>query len=183
MAIITIINCFYGDTTAPSAKRYDLGISALATLMASPLEVKHYLAHWFQLGKQVMSDDGRVSYRLQSVIWGDRFSPEFEQCWTEIMQNKGEAYYLKGTDQTIAQLLSPAWEIVDCARCDMPVPIAQKEIALHPCPCDDLSNWPNEEIPRPRLPINSRQRLDNLSARLRLNNLELSSDNSQELIN
>lgn len=140
--------------------------------MASRIEVKHYLAHWFQLGKQVVSDDGQVSYSPQSVIQGDHFSPEFEQCWTEIMKTEGDTYYLKGTDQTIAQLLSPVWDIVDCARCEMPVPAAQKEITPYPCPCSDIPNWPNEEIPRPRLPVNSQQRLEALADRLQANSVE-----------
>ncbi|MGC1310298.1 MAG: hypothetical protein WA885_23970 [Phormidesmis sp.] len=137
--------------------------------MASDTEVKNYLAHWFQLGKQVLSDDGSVTFSPKSIIQGDRFSPEFEDCWAEILKTGGETYYLKGTDQTIAHLLSPAWNIVSCARCDMPVPIAEKELALHPCPCDDLSNWPNEEIPKPRLPIDSNQRLSQMSDRLQAN--------------
>ncbi|MGB7085406.1 MAG: hypothetical protein WBD47_07625 [Phormidesmis sp.] len=135
--------------------------------MASPTDVKHYLAHWFQLGKQVVSDDGQVTYRPEKVILGDRFSAEFEACWQAIVATQGEAYHLKGTQQSIAELLSPAWEIVSCARCDMPVPLPHKEITPHLCPCDDLDTWPNEELPRPRLPVNSQNQLSQLTARLR----------------
>lgn len=135
--------------------------------MASYTEVKNYLAHWFQLGKQVMSDDGRVTLQPEKVVQGDRFSPEFEACWAEILKTGGESFHLKGTDQTIAELLSPNWEVVSCARCDMPVPMPQKDFTPpHPCPCEDLSNWPNEDIPRPRLPIDSYQHLTRMNERL-----------------
>lgn len=127
--------------------------------MASPTDVKNYLAHWFQLGKQVVSDDGRVSYGPNKVIQGDRFCPEFEDCWRKILAAEGKALYLKGTDQTIQQLLSPDWEVVNCARCDMPKPMPEIEITPHQCPCADLPSWPNNEIPRPRLPIDNYRHL------------------------
>ncbi|MEM9091829.1 MAG: hypothetical protein AAGC93_24205 [Cyanobacteria bacterium P01_F01_bin.53] len=135
--------------------------------MASRTEVKSYLAHWFQLGKQVVSDDGYTTYQPTKVIQGDHFSPEFEDCWAHILETEGRAYYLKGTDQTIAQLLSPAWDIVNCARCEMPIPLTQKELELHNCPCHDLPNWPNEDIPRPRLPINNHRHLSEMNERLK----------------
>ncbi|MGB3293702.1 MAG: hypothetical protein WBB01_12005 [Phormidesmis sp.] len=135
--------------------------------MASYTEVKHYLAHWFQLGKQVMSDSGQVTLQPEKVIQGDRFSPEFEACWAKILEKGSESFYLSGTDQTVAELLSPKWEVVSCARCNMPVPMPQADFTPHPCPCEDLSNWPNEEIPRPRLPINSYRHLGRMNERLR----------------
>lgn len=139
--------------------------------MASYNEVKSYLAHWFQLGKQVISNDGRRAYHLDKVIQGDRFSPEFEACWAEIMKTDGRAYYLQGTAQTISQLLLPAWDIVSCARCEMPIPMPQVELMQHDCPCNDLPNWPNQEVPRPRLPVNSQQHLSEMNARLQSANL------------
>lgn len=134
--------------------------------MASSNEIKNYLAYWFQLGKQVLNDNGKDSYKPKTVIQGDHFSPEFEACWKAIMNNQGKALYLEGTDQTIAELLSPEWEMISCARCEMPVPIPQVEMSERLCPCNDLPTWPNEEIPKPRLPINSNQRLSNLKQRL-----------------
>ena len=134
--------------------------------MASPTEVKAYLAHWFQLGKKVKSDSGRLSYQPATVIQGEHFSPEFEDCWAAIIAAEGKALYLEGTDQTIAELLSPEWEVISCARCEMPVPIPQKEFKPHSCPCIDLPGWPNEEIPRPRLPVSSLQHLEKMTARL-----------------
>ncbi len=42
--------------------------------MASPTEVKTYLAHWFQLMKKIKSDNGRLSYQPERVIQGEHFS-------------------------------------------------------------------------------------------------------------
>lgn len=134
--------------------------------MASPTEVRTYLAHWFQLGKKIKSDHGHLTYQPEKVIQGEHFSPEFEDCWAAILAAEGKALYLEGTDQTIAKLLSLAWEVVNCARCEMPVPLPQKEFKTQPCPCHDLSDWPNEEIPRPRLPVSNYQHLRRIKNRL-----------------
>ncbi|MGB3300573.1 MAG: hypothetical protein WBA76_20100 [Phormidesmis sp.] len=134
--------------------------------MASLTDVKTYLAHWFQLGRKVKSDHGRLSYQPEKVIQGEHFSPEFEDCWAAIMAAEGKSLYLEGTDQTIAELLSPTWEVVNCARCEMPIPILQKESKPHSCPCHDLPDWPNEEVPRPRLPVSSYQHLRQMKNRL-----------------
>ncbi len=135
--------------------------------MASPTEVKTYLAHWFQLGKAVKSDHDKTRYQPSKVIQGDRFSAEFETCWDSIIAAKGEALYLEGTDQTIAELLSPQWDVVNCSRCEMPVPIAPIRVEAHLCPCNDLDSWPNEEIPRPRLPVNNLEQLGQVVERLK----------------
>ncbi len=140
--------------------------------MASHTDVKKYLAYWFQLGKHVVSDDQQVSYRPEKVIQGDRFSPEFENCWTEIIEREGKSFYLDGTDQTIAELLSPEWDVVSCARCDMPIPMPQVEIKPHLCPCNDLPGWPNEEIPKPRMPVDSYNHLYHMKKRLHANGSE-----------
>ena len=134
--------------------------------MATTTQVKNYLAYWFQLGKQVVTDDGRIHYRPETVIAGDRFSPAFEACWTEILQTAGKGCHLEGTDQTIDELLSSKWDVINCARCDMLVPTP--EVALEPvlCPCNDLPSWPNEELPKPRLPVDSQRQLSAMSARL-----------------
>ena len=78
----------------------------------------------------------------------------------------GADYYLKGTDQSIEELLSPAWEMASCARCDMIVPTPEVMFNPFPCPCNDLSSWPNEEIPQPRLPVNSQDRLSQIRNRI-----------------
>ncbi|WP_121970786.1 hypothetical protein [Leptolyngbya sp. BC1307] len=138
--------------------------------MASRTEVKNYLAHWFQLGKQIVSNDGRAIYKLEKIIQGDRFSPEFEACWTDILKGEGKGCYLIGTDQTIAELLSSEWDFESCARCSMPAPLSQSQLSTRPCPCDDLSNWPNVDLPHPRLPVDSHRHLGQMNDRLQSRN-------------
>lgn len=130
--------------------------------MASPLQVKNYLAYWFQLGKPVVTADGQTVCQPKAVIQGDRFSDEFEACWTKILNRDGAGYYLKGTDQSIKELLSPSWDMDNCARCNMIVPTPEVALNPSPCPCNDLDGWPNEEVPQPRLPIDSRDRLSQI---------------------
>ncbi|MEL6471088.1 MAG: hypothetical protein AAFQ74_15275 [Cyanobacteria bacterium J06623_4] len=134
--------------------------------MASKADVKKYLAYWFQLGKKVVDGDGKTICQPKTVLQGDRFSQEFEQCWATILSADTHDYTLEGTNETIATLLSPAWTIESCARCDMPVPMPEVELSQHPCPCNDLPNWPNTELPQPRMPINSNHRLNDLKARI-----------------
>ncbi len=134
--------------------------------MASPLQVKHYLAHWLQLGKPVITADGQIVCKSKTVIQGDRFSTEFEDCWAKILDQDNSAYYLKGTDESIADLLSPEWEMTSCSRCNMIVPTPEVFVHPFPCPCNDLSSWPNEEIPQPRLPIDSQDRLSQIRQRI-----------------
>lgn len=137
--------------------------------MASSGEVKKYLAHWFQLGKGVVNEGDGSVYLPESIIRGDRYSDEFERCWQTLMQANHQKLYLRGTQQSLADLLSPAWEITSCARCDMPIPTNYKQMPETPCTCDDLSNWPNENLPRPRLPVNSQEHLGRLRSRLEQN--------------
>lgn len=135
--------------------------------MASSLQVKNYLAYWLQLGKPIVKADGQVVCKPKTVIQGDRFSTEFEDCWREILrQDEGSSCYLKGTDQSIKELLSPAWEMASCARCSMMVPTPEVMTNPFPCPCNDLPDWPNEEIPQPRLPIDSQDRLSQIRQRM-----------------
>jgi hypothetical protein len=131
--------------------------------MASQQQVKQYLAYWFQLGKRVRLNHGQDVLQPRPVIMGDRFSPEFEACWQRVMATGGREAHLEGTHQTIAELLTPAWEIDPCARCAMLVPV--KTLGLPPecCPCFDLPNWPDTENPAPRLPVDT----DKLMMRLR----------------
>ena len=140
--------------------------------MASHLEVKKYLAHWFQLGKGVLSDKHSSVYLPEKIIQGDRYSDDFEQCWEAMMQEDPGQLYLRGTDQSVADLLSPAWEIVSCARCEMPIPLPLTKQDPPPCTCDDLPNWPNEELPRPRMPVNSHDHLAKMRSRLQKHSVE-----------
>ena len=80
--------------------------------MASLDDVKKYLAHWFQLGKGVLNEQDDAVYLPESIIQGDRYSDDFEQCWQTIVQANHEALYLRGTDQSLADLLSP--RLGDC---------------------------------------------------------------------
>lgn len=134
--------------------------------MATRSDVKRYLAYWFQIGKKVVAENGAAIVQPKTVLNGDRFSPEFEACWSKILEAEGKGYHLESTDQSLAELLSPDWDITSCARCDMPIPIREIGVELHPCPCNDLPDWPNEEIPKPHLPVDSQQRLANIKERV-----------------
>lgn len=121
--------------------------------MADPSEVKAYLACWFQLGKSVVVDaqQGRSTVKPSRVLGLNRWDPEFESCWQNLSQQADQTY-LEGTEETLADLLSHQWEITHCARCDLLVPVpTQGPTTLGPCPCADLSNWPNELTLPPRL--------------------------------
>ena len=135
--------------------------------MASTTEVKTYLAHWFQLGKKLVWRNGKAELLPKKVIQGDRFSAEFEECWSKIMSVNGQNCYLIGAEVTIQELLSPSWTIDQCARCSMPVPLV--EIGTQPldCACSDLGNWPNTELPTPRSPVSSQAKLSSISERLK----------------
>jgi len=134
--------------------------------MASPEQVKHYLLYWCQLGKGIVIRDGEETLLPRPVIQGDRHSPAFETCWQQVMQPESGNCYLEGTQQTIAELLSADWEIVDCSRCQMPVPLPIRATSCTPCPCCDLPSWPNTELPLPRSPINNQSQLRDLCDRL-----------------
>ena len=134
--------------------------------MASQQEVKQYLAYWFQLGKKVAIGNGKASLLLKEVIKGDRYSDEFEECWQKIISPAAGNCYLEGTQETIAELLSPAWAVNPCARCTMPVPVSNVGMPSELCPCSDLSNWPNTELPPPRSPVNTQDQLRGIRDRL-----------------
>jgi hypothetical protein len=138
--------------------------------MAAHDDVRRYLAYWFQLGKKVWIRNGQASLLPESVIQGDRYSDEFEACWRCILSEESGDCYLDGTHQTVQQLLSDGWDIVACARCQMPVPMAA--LGRTPitdslgCPCSDLPLWPNTELPAPRHPVNSQTQLQGIRDRL-----------------
>jgi hypothetical protein len=134
--------------------------------MATEAKVKQYLAFWFQLGKKVFLRNGQEGLLPEPVIEGDRYSSEFEGCWQRILSPESGDCYLEGTEQTIQQLLTSAWEITDCARCNMPVPTLAVGVQSLLCPCSDLPNWPNLELPPPRSPIDARQQLQAIRERL-----------------
>ncbi|MBK1990271.1 hypothetical protein A0J48_022550 [Sphaerospermopsis aphanizomenoides BCCUSP55] len=128
--------------------------------MANKQEVKKYLAHWFQLGKKVIVGNGEEILLPTSVVNGDRYSQEFEDCWQKMLSLIGiRECYLEGTHETIDQLLTPVWEILPCGRCAMPVPIKTMGMPSLLCPCFYLSTWPNNELPSPRCPVNNLEQL------------------------
>lgn len=131
--------------------------------MAAPQQVRQYLAYWFQLGKPLKFDQGQVL--PQPVIEGSVYSAAFEACWQQALAAHGQCH-LDGTDQTIAELLSEAWDLADCARCEMPVPTVVLGVQSHACPCSDLPNWPNTDLPQPRSPVDSHSQLEQIRQRL-----------------
>lgn len=134
--------------------------------MASEQQVRQYLAAWFQLGKKVVLGKGTEKLLPQPVIKGDRYSAEFEECWQRIIAEGTKESYLEGTDETVAQLLAPEWELILCSRCVLPIPVPTAGLTPTACPCFDLSNWPNTDLPRPRQPVNSQARLQGIQQRL-----------------
>ncbi|MEH1942236.1 MAG: hypothetical protein V7L01_18755 [Nostoc sp.] len=144
--------------------------------MATKQQVREYLAYWFQLGKKVITGNGKASFLPQdarglaiaplSVLNGDRYSEEFEECWQKILSPESGDCYLEGTHETIAELLTPAWDMVRCGRCSMPVAARNVGMPALLCPCNDLPNWPNTELPAPREPINTQDQLQRIRDRL-----------------
>ncbi|MDB9313222.1 hypothetical protein PN462_08935 [Spirulina sp. CS-785/01] len=147
--------------------------------MASPAEVKNYLAYWFQLGKRVVLYNGKQVLSPQPVIQGDHYSAAFEDCWQKILDCNGKDCYLENTDQTLEQLFSPEWIISPCYRCEMPVPVRESGNQCLLCPCNDLENWPNTELPQPRSPVDSKKHLSGIQKRLHQMGDKPQSDHSQ----
>ncbi|HEY9598943.1 MAG TPA: hypothetical protein V6D33_14860 [Cyanophyceae cyanobacterium] len=145
--------------------------------MASEQQVKRYLAYWFQLGKQVVIHNGQRTLQPKQVIAGDRYSQDFEDIWQLILSPDSGDCYLEGTEQTVAELLTPDWDVEACARCEKPIPI--KTVGMPPdcCPCFTLPSWPNLDLPAPREPICSQKRLSLIRSRLnQLGNRQLPPD-------
>ncbi len=134
--------------------------------MASTQQVKNYLAYWFLLGKKVILPRQQDAVCPSLVFEGETYSPEFERFWQKVSSPAHQEAYLEGTSQTIAQLLSSQWEIVDCAKCQMPIPMVTMGIQSSDCPCCDLDTWPNSELPKPRFPVNSQNQINRIRERL-----------------
>ena len=138
--------------------------------MASFPEVKQYLAHWFQLGRKVYAHNGDLPLLPTKVFQDLNYSAEFDRCWELITTEQAGDCYLEDTTQTIAELLTAKWDVVECSRCSMPVPLpVASAIPMEGCPCVNVSHWPNNEVPAPisRTVIGSKlsniqQRLDDL---------------------
>ncbi len=137
--------------------------------MASEEQVKQYLAHWFQLGKQVLLPNRQEKLRPTKIFEGKNYSAEFERVWHYLLEVDADCY-LEGTEQTIQQLLSPEWEIIECARCEMPFPITTAGVTSLVCPCSDLPGWPNNELPPPRSGVDSEAHLTRIRQRIKHSN-------------
>jgi hypothetical protein len=134
--------------------------------MASQAQVRDYLAHWFQLGKPIVLAESRGECLPSPIFQGGTYSPSFEDCWHRIMVTSGQDCYLKGTTQSIADMLSPAWDMTPCARCEMPIAMPTAGIMTHLCPCNDLATWPSTEVPMPRTAVDDHHHLAELRHRL-----------------
>jgi hypothetical protein len=140
--------------------------SAKVRIMASTDQVKQYLAYWFQLGKKVVMANGDRKLLPETVIEGDRYSDQFEDCWHQILSPNSGDCYVEGTDETIAELLTSEWDIILCCRCVMPIPLRTHGMPPNSCPCVDLPNWPNPELPQPRSPISTKAHLSSIRYRI-----------------
>jgi hypothetical protein len=134
--------------------------------MASSLEVKQYLAHWFQLGRKVYARNGDVALLPKNIFVNMDYSPEFEQCWELITSDRSGDCYLEDTCQTIDELLTPQWDLVDCARCSMLIPLQVAGVPPENCPCINIQHWPNSEVPAPKSHLAVRSKLADLQDRL-----------------
>ena len=134
--------------------------------MASTQNVRYYLAYWFQLGKKLVLGNSGELLLPEPVMKDGTYSSQFEECWRRISELKGKDYYLEGTNSTINSLLSSAWEISPCARCDMPIPVIDLGLPSNTCPCGDMAHWPNLELPQPRSPVSTKKHLNRIKGRL-----------------
>jgi hypothetical protein len=134
--------------------------------MASEEKVRSYLAYWFQLGKKVVLKTGDVAILPCPVFKLNQYSDSFEDCWNQLSTPENRESYLEGTVQTIPQLLTSEWDILPCARCNMPIPMIQAGFDSGPCPCSDQMSWPNNQLPSPRSPIDQTTCLRNIQSRI-----------------
>jgi hypothetical protein len=134
--------------------------------MATESQVKDYVAYWLQLGKRVVVRNGQQWLRPGKVLGEDRYSAEFEQCWDQVRSTND--CYIEGTEQAVEQLLTDEWDISDCARCGMlvPIPAAGTPIFQTECPCADMPGMPNSETIPARTPISTAAILSGIRERL-----------------
>ena len=133
--------------------------------VATVEQVKRYFAYWFQVGKPVILPVGDRRLLPDPVVIGNHYSEDFEACWAELLQPQNQDAHLEGTRHTLKDLLSDHWDILSCARCTMPVPIHTRGRDSD-CPCADLNNWPNLNLPIPNTPDNIRNQLSGIHKRL-----------------
>lgn len=134
--------------------------------MASLAQVKQFIACWLQLGKRVLHTNGTLQFNPSSILNSQGYTPEFESWWKMFSQD-AKHWYLEGGDRTLEPLLSHQWEIVDCSRCAMPVPMKTAGVNESACPCADLELWPNLDLPQPHTPEHTDSKLNRLRQKLR----------------
>ncbi len=121
--------------------------------MASETLVRDYLAGWFHLGRSVVNFRTGDRHRPTTIFTLGRYSNDFETCWTTLKRNNLNAFHLEGTPHSLADLLTPAWDISPCARCGMFTPLPCAGLPSTNCSCNGLGNWPNFDLPIPRPPL------------------------------
>jgi hypothetical protein len=141
--------------------------------MASPARVKQYIASWLQLGRKIYIEDSKDAIALspKKIVEGDRYSQEFESVWQQIAGLDSHKAYLEGTNETIAQLIAHSWEIVPCSVCNMLVATPQVGTKESACPCHDIPDWPNNNVPIPNGAIDSQSALQQICDRLTVKHL------------
>jgi len=135
--------------------------------MAESEKVKKYIAYWFQLGKKIVIPSRNTAVLPSRILNSHGYSHEFEKCWELVTDRKTGDCYLEGTSQTIQELLSSKWEISECARCSMPVPMIDLGVQSSGCVCNDMENWPNNQLPSPRQPVDNQESLKRISDSLK----------------
>ncbi|HAN45506.1 MAG TPA: hypothetical protein DCQ32_03035 [Cyanobacteria bacterium UBA8156] len=129
--------------------------------------VKAYVAQWLQLGKRLELPGRSTSAAIAETVAGERYTANFENLWYSILHVELGNVYLLGTDVKIADLLTGTWELHECARCGLPVPLPPLgQAQVGPCVCADLSTWPNAETVPPHPPIASSVHLQGLRQRM-----------------
>jgi hypothetical protein len=133
--------------------------------MALETDVKKYVACWMQLGTKVWFHNEQPA-QVTQVIQRGRYTPEFEAFWRNVREQSTGDAYLNGTETTLQELMSHKWEIVQCARCTMPIAMQIAGVQSLGCPCQELVNWPNTELPCPRPPVDDLAQLKGIQSRL-----------------
>jgi hypothetical protein len=134
--------------------------------VATPAEVQHLLACWFQLGKPVLI--GRTGEQIcpQPVLQEGWYSRAFEESWQLFVDAGLDQCWLANTDLTLAKMCQEGWEIVPCARCGMPEALPVGQISPLSCACSDMANWPTDQLPPPHSPLDVERSQDCLRNRL-----------------
>jgi hypothetical protein len=133
--------------------------------MALETDVKKYVACWMQLGTKVWLRNGQPA-QVAQVIRGGRYTPEFEAFWSNVREQSAGDAYLDATETTLQELMSNSWDITQCARCTMPVAMRIAGVQPLGCPCQELVNWPNTDLPCPRPPVDDLTQLKGIQGRL-----------------